>query len=562
MSAIASSVSSVAASRKHPPFLHQALFSLFSAFLLNLCFPIAGPLPIWRSAFAWIALVPLLYTLLAGKYSAHPRYLHRSTLAGYLTGVIWYILNCYWIYATMHQYGNLPPLAAVGVLILFSLVLGLYFALFTFLIAYVRKKSRSIATPLLLAPFLWTAIELAASRITSVPWDQLGYSQVDNLWLTKLAPITGVYGISFVLAGGNALFAYGFLAPSKRRQLRSLSAAIIFAIALQLGSYASARTSPTQAIAVLLQDNLSVDENNQWEGVVWDENIVRFISESSQTCTPYLIGLPEPHPQLVRRVCPDGQFPATLIAWPEAPSPFREHDPRFVAAMHQLATTTKATIVAGNLSADPGTTPTGQPTLNEYNSGSIISPDGNFIGRYDKIHLVPFGEYIPYSNLLFFAHHLTQNVSDFSRGKERKVFSSGDGHRFGVFICYEAVFANEVRYFAKNGAEVLVNISDDAWYGDTSAPWQHLNMARMRAIENRRWILRDTNTGITAAIDPQGRVTQSVPRHIFTSLAANYNYIGEQTFYTEHGDIFGYLCVVITLAAIATAVSRKRTPHV
>jgi len=460
----------------------------------------------------------------------------------------------------MHQYGNLPPLVSVGILVLFSLVLGLYFALFAFLIAFLRKRLGNPLLPLIAAPFLWTAIELAASRITSVPWDQLGYSQVDNLWLTKLAPITGVYGISFVLAAGNALFAYGFLAPSKRRQLRSLSAAIILAIGLQLGSYVSPKSSPTQAIAVLLQDNLSVDENNQWEGPVWDENIVRFIAESSQTCTPYLIGLPEPHPQLVRRVCPDGPLPASIIAWPEAPSPFREHDPRFIAAMHHLATTTKATIVAGNLSSDPGVTPTGQPTLNEYNSGSIISPEGNFIGRYDKIHLVPFGEYTPYSNLLFFAHHLTQNVSDFSRGKERKVFST-DGHRFSVFICYEAVFADEIRHFAKNGAEVFVNISDDAYYGDTSAPWQHLNMARMRSIENRRWILRDTNTGITAAINPQGRVTQSVPRHIFTSLAANYGYISEQTFYTKHGDIFGYLCVIITLAIVVRAFFPQRTSH-
>ena len=144
------------------------------------------------------------------------------------------------------------------------------------------------------------------------------------------------------------------------------------------------------------------------------------------------------------------------------------------------------------------------------------------MGRYDKIHLVPFGEYIPFQNLLIFAHKLTGRVSAFTRGDERKVFLllRTAAHRYGVFICYEAVFADEVRQFAQLGAEVLVNISDDGWYGDTSAPWQHLNMARMRAIENRRWILRDTNNGVTAVIDPYGRVRQSIPRHQVDALPA------------------------------------------
>ena len=160
---------------------------------------------------------------------------------------------------------------------------------------------------------------------------------------------------------------------------------------------------------------------------------------------------------------------------------------------------------------------------NEYNSAFIVDASGRIVGRYDKIHLVPFGEYIPFQNLLTFAHKLTGRVSSFTRGSDHKVFlldtQNGGRHRYGVFICYEAVFADEVRQFARNGAEVLVNISDDGWYGDTSAPWQHLNMARMRAIENRRWLLRDTNTGVTAAIDPYGRVRQSIPRHQVDALA-------------------------------------------
>ena len=151
------------------------------------------------------------------------------------------------------------------------------------------------------------------------------------------------------------------------------------------------------------------------------------------------------------------------------------------------------------------------PIPASINSAVVVGLDGQFVGRYDKIHLVPFGEYVPFRKLLFFVKQITQTLTDMSTGTERKVFTIG-GHRYGVFICYESVFGDEVREFASNGAEVLVNISDDGWYGDTSAPWQHLNMARMRAIENRRWILRDTNNGVTAAIDPYGTVRQSIPR--------------------------------------------------
>jgi apolipoprotein N-acyltransferase len=176
------------------------------------------------------------------------------------------------------------------------------------------------------------------------------------------------------------------------------------------------------------------------------------------------------------------------------------------------------------------------------------------VGRYDKIHLVPFGEYIPFQNLLTFAHKLTGRVGMFTRGTERNSFllvnQNQEKHRYGVFICYEAVFADEVRQFARHGAEVFVNISDDGWYGDTSAPWQHLNMARMRAIENRRWLLRDTNSGVTAAIDPYGRVRQSIPRHQTDALPAEFAFRNDITFYTAHGDVFAWLCAFLSLGMI------------
>ncbi len=507
-------------------------------------------MPPWRGALAWIALVPLLWGLLTPGNAERPDYLRRSALGAYLCGVAWYLLNCYWIYATMHIYGGIGALASLGILLLYSLVLGLYFGVFGLLVALSRRALGTLTAPILLAPVYWVALEFAASRITRVPWDQLGYSQVDNLLLTRLAPVTGVYGISFVLAAGNAMFAAALLACPRARRLRYALGALLFASGLQMGSFFDAPQSPTSATAVLLQQNLDVNQSNDWFGPEWDRHTAEFIELSLKTCGPYFAGMPEPAPRLVVPQCPVPPALPDLVAWPESPSPFRESDPRFQRLMHELTRRTGAPAVVGNI----GDWQNG-PVHEIFNSAEFVAPDGRFLGRYDKIHLVPFGEYVPYKGLISFAGTLTQGVSSFSRGGLRKVFTS-NGHSFGVFICYEAVFADEIRHFAKNGAQVFVNISDDGWYGDTSAPWQHFNMARMRAIENRRWLLRATNSGVTAAVDPLGRVTQSAPRHVITSLAVRYGYRSEITFYARYGDVFAILCAIITIAATMQALNR------
>ena len=534
------------------------LLGLLSAILLDLPFPIAGPLPPWRAVFSWIALIPLLYGLLAEPSVAAPRYLRRSVLAGYTCGVLWYILNCYWIYYTMRLYGGpdgMPVLLAVCLLVLYSVVLGLYFAFFAFLIALCRKAFRTNIVPLVLMPFFWVGIEFAASRITSVPWDQLGYSQVDNFLLTRLGPFTGVYGISFVLAAGNALLVAALLARSVHTRIRIGVGATLFIVLLQLGSFMQPKPSSTSSYAVLLQPNLDVGQDNAWVGPEWNEHASWILDQSRKNCTSAISGMPASGAKVGMLSCAENTSHPDIIAWPEAPSHFFSDDPLVVMLLRNIATTTHATVVAGMLGRDqPGT----------YNSAVITAPDGKILGRYDKIHLVPFGEYVPYRDLFFFAHQLTQRLADLNRGRDRKVFRT-DGHTFGIFICYESVFADEVRLFAKNGAHVFVNISDDGWYGDTSAPWQHLNMARMRAIENRRWIVRDTNNGVTTSIDPYGRVTLSAPRHMQTSLVARYGYNDELTFYTRFGDLFAMLCGLITLAVagnamrlVASQSSRKR----
>ncbi len=535
-----------------------------TAFLLDLPFPLAGPLPIWRGIFAWFALVPLLVALLrlprdfAGRSCRWQ--LGWSFLAGWFTGAIWFGANCYWVYDTMHLYGGMDKPMAVICLLAFSLYLGFWFGAFALALTLVRRATinRKFAWISVAAiPFLWTAMEFGLARIPQFPWDQLGYSQVDSGLLTRIAPWAGVYGISFVLAAGNAWITELF----RRGRAFGFGGSLFtlfFIFCLSFGG-SGAVPPATQATAVLVQPNLNVDTDDVWAGQEWDRHIAQFGQLGAQSCKSFLAGVPETDAQAAMPKCVVPPLPPSLVVWPESPAPFRDTDPRFRAAMRSIAVTDKAPMIVGAVGMDDD--PAARQYLN-YNSAVVVGQDGHFAGRYDKIHLVPFGEYVPFRKLLFFIHQITQTLTDMSTGTERKVFlingpspgaPSDAGHRYGVFICYEAVFGDEIRQFARNGAEVLVNISDDGWYGDTSAPWQHLNMARMRAIENRRWILGDTNNGVTAAIDPYGTVRQSIPRHAVDALPAQYGYISEMTFYTVHGDWLAWICAVIALGTVGWA---------
>jgi apolipoprotein N-acyltransferase len=536
-----------------------------SAVLLELPFPLAGPLPLWRTVFAWFGLVPLLWAILSPACVESPRPLRRGFLVAYFCGVIWYAGNCYWVRDTMLHYGDMPPMAPTLLLLGFSMVLGLYFGFFGLFVVLVRRATGSTRLALAATPVLWTALDLAASRITSVPWDQLGYSQVDNAFVNQLAPWTGVYGISFLLVAANALLAGRILLPSQpvapgqpRWRLKSLFGGETWAILgmcaayfLMLGGlFWAPPNAKTSATAVLVQPNLDVSGASYWLGPgEWDRHIAGFIKLAGEECKTFIAGIPQTGAPKGAVLCPPYPVHPDLVVWPESPAPFVERDARFQQALKEITSQTHAPLVVGSQGADFSADEGG---WRDYNSALVVGADGARVGRYDKIHLVPFGEYIPFQNLLFFAHKLTGRVSSFTPGTERKVFRL-NGHRYGVFICYESVFADAVRQFARLGAEVLVNISDDGWYGDTSAPWQHLNMARMRAIENRRWILRDTNNGVTAVIDPNGRVMESIPRHAVDALPAAYGFRDDVTFYTAHGDFFAWVCAIVGLGIVGWA---------
>lgn len=506
------------------------LVAVLSTILQILCFPSPG-----LYFLCWIALAPFFVILIDRRYSPS---LWRCVLLAYFCGVLWYGGTCYWIFHVMHSYGHLSEPIAAGILVLFCLYLGLYHALFGLLLgALTRSRAFANARALVVAPVLWIAVEFARAHITSFPWDLFGYSQTDNLPLTRLATVTGVYGLSFVVALMNSVLALGFLLPRQRRMGVAL-VGVLGAIALQSGAAVPYPPSHPDHTAELVQENLPIAEED-WSASLYDITMAQLAQISSQAVSA------GPHSN-----------PA-LIVWPESPAPFFTSDPKFQHWLTALAEDSHAYLIVGSL----GVTPAPKPEKSQmFNSAQLVLPDGSMGARYDKIHLVPFGEFVPFRHLLSFAETLTHDVGEFSRGNQHDVLRI-DGHGVGTFICYESIFPDEVLDFARNGAELFVNISNDGWFGPTGAPGQHLNMARMRAIENGRWLLRATNNGITASISPLGEVIAAAPRNVRTALPASYAFEPGTTFYTRHGDWFANICAIISILALIIAALSGRIPE-
>jgi apolipoprotein N-acyltransferase len=390
-----------------------------------------------------------------------------------------------------------------------------------------RRSVLGNRRPLLLAPVFWVALEFFRDRVIGVPWEPLGNSQVDNIPFARIAEFTGVYGLSFAIMLVNCAFTAGFLLFGKRRNNLLISATAA-AVALQVGIFLKPAAPSANRQAVLVQSNAPILDT-RWPDELYNQTIIELGQLSTQAAPPNPPGQPG------------------LIVLPESPAPFVVTDPRFRTWLANIAHDANSYLIVGSIAYAETLDEEGNPEL--LNSALVVDPVGNVIGRYDKIHLVPFGEYVPFKSLLFFADKLTREVGRFARGTDRKVFDL-NGMKVGVIICYESIFPDEVREFAANGAQVFVNISDDGWYGETSAPFQHLQMARMRAIENQRWILLSTNNGVTASVDPFGRVVKKVERNIRTALLAPFSPQLDTTFYTRYGDLFAWICVVISLMGI------------
>jgi apolipoprotein N-acyltransferase len=527
---------------------------ILSAGLQIVIFPL--PNLYWLS---WIAVAPLLVAILRtrapetlqldGKARLRPATPWQGFLLGYVCGIFWAAGTCYWIFDTMHHYGGLPIPVAVLALILFCMYIGLYHGMFGLLLAWaagwklggsktVESKlgasGACIRRALVAVPFLWVAVELARTRITAFPWELLGYSQTGNFALTRIATLVGIYGLSFEIVLVNSVFAAAFLAAKERRKWLLAAACAAVAI-LQAGQWLAPPPLPTDHTALLVQPNIPIQEGAMWTKEYFQGTLRDLTAVSLH---------------------PTGEHPAgeeaglryDLIVWPESPSPFYTNDPLFRDAVSAMARQSGTWVVAGAIGVTP-TMHSGGESSQIFNSAALVDPQGRWVGRYDKVHLVPFGEYLPFPQVFAFAGGLTKEVGEFQRGASRAPLEAGGG-QLGMFICYESIFPDEVRQGPLRGAQVLVNISNDGWYGDSGAWKQHLQQTQMRAIENGRWLLAGTNTGMTASIDPYGRIVAATPRKVRTALAAPYALISGTTFYTRHGDWFAYLCAIISAGAL------------
>jgi apolipoprotein N-acyltransferase len=359
---------------------------------------------------------------------------------------------------------------------------------------------------------------------------------VDNVPLSRIATVTGTYGLSFEIMLVNAAFASAFLGPRRRRTMM-LVACLAFCGILETGRFFRPPSQPMDGTARLVQQNIAL--NQEWTPKSFEATLAALQK----------LSVPQPGELMEGEPLPD------LVIWPESPAPFFESDPRLRATLSSIAQQTHAYVLAGTLGQVRG-----EPD-ELYNSAQLIAPNGNWVGRYDKIHLVPFGEYVPLKSFFTLLHmrKLVQEVGNFVPGAERIVLPV-HSYKLGTFICYESSYPDEVREFAANGASLLVNISNDGWFGDSPAPFQHLRMARMRAIENQRWVLRSTNTGISVSIDPFGRIVQQARRNVRVAVDVPYGIVTGTTFYTRHGDWFAWMCAALCAIITFGAVFSRPTP--
>jgi apolipoprotein N-acyltransferase len=504
----------------------RLVLALASGVAMALAFP-SFNLPV----FGWIALALLILAALG----ASPRF---GFLLGMLQGAVYYGLSIPWIYTVLRQYGPLPVLQAFGVFAALVVTASLFHGAFGAATAWMSSICLNRAC--LAAPLVWVALEFLLSRLPTInfPWDLLGYVASGNLAFVQLTSLTGTLGLSLLVASYNGLFAWAVLRLSagKRKGFKWLN---VVTTALLVIAFEGPRFVPQAVpdhLAHLVQTNFPVATSYPTD---WMQVHAGEMDELERISVAAAQKSPGP------------------VIWPEVPAPFILTDGNFRMRADRIARGSGHGFLAGVVALRPA----GNGRTAVTNSAALFGPTGSVDFVYDKIHLVPFSEYVPWRDWFFFAKDLTAIVGDFQHGKEYKV-GKIDGGAFSVYICYEAVFPNEVRRFTLAGAQLFINISDDGWFGSSSAPSQHLAMARVRAVENRRWLVRDTNNGITVSVDPYGRIVARLPSSIREELDAPYAFRSDLTVYAQWGDWLAWLCVlgalVLVLDVARDARARKR----
>jgi apolipoprotein N-acyltransferase len=489
-----------------------------AALLLPICSGLlqfaSFPLPA-RGYLAWIAFVPLLAFVLL------TRGVRSSLWGGSLAGFVSLALILYWIPGVLSRYGGVPVALAWILFIFLAAVMSLYSGAACAFTRYVIERGGH--RYLFAFPFVWVVLEYLRGQLIfgGFPWLLTGYSQTDSLRLIQISDITGVYGVSFVITWINAALVWAAL---RRMQRESASWPVITALLMipacllygEIKIRHWEELKPTRT-TVLLQQNLSADEPEPELAEKFQDGYVRMAD-------------------LVTKI------PVDLLVLPEAPTPLSfQHDKTYRDSMRALARRYGLGMVFNNIGYDDHDGKTAY-----FNSAYFLDHDGTESARYDKIHLVPFGEYIPWRKLFFFAESITKDVTDFSAGSNYTL-APLDGHRGSALVCFEAVFPEISRRFTRDGSELLVNLTNDGWYGRTAAPYQHLAMARWRAVENRRFLLRAANTGISAIVRPTGSL-QAVTGLFREEICAGlFAFSDHKSVYARVGDLFVLACAIIVV---------------
>jgi apolipoprotein N-acyltransferase len=466
---------------------NAALLCLLTSFLL-----LAAQPKFDLRFLAPIALTPLLFAL-----ARTPKLLHRFLL-GWAAGIVYWFCLCTWIQFVLQAHGGMGAFGSWASFCLFALFKGLHLAVFA-----------ALAGPLVRQPYavfavaaLWTGLERTHATF-GFTWLQLGNAGIDMSVPLRLAPFVGVYGLSFIFAMLATALASVALRQPRLRLLPLITLPMLVLLPAIPQNWAAKET------AVVVQPN--IDTEQDWNSAA-EESAERQLTLLSNA------------------------LPVSLVIWPELPAPLYFYsDPEFHHQAEDIATR-HGYFLFGTVAYRTETEP--------LNSAVLLGRDGAELGRYDKINLVPFGEFVP--PVFSFVNRISHETGDFIPGTKVSVLNAG-AQRLGVFICYEAAFPELVRQFTAQGANVLVNLTNDGYFGHSEARLQHLMIARMRAVENRRFLIRSTNDGYSAVIDPAGRIIQTLPPYQQLAAPVRYGVIQEQTFYAMHGDWFVWSCLVIGL---------------
>ena len=510
----------------------SSLLAILSGFLLTMAFPKIGLC--WL---AWFALVPLLIAI----RHLSPK---NSFFIGFFAGLVHYLTLVYWLAYTMSTYGHLPDYLCVLILLLLSMYLALYVGVFS--MALVRLCSNPYLC-LLIGPLIWVSLEyVRAFLISGFPWELIGYTQFSQLPIIQISDIFGVYGVSFVILFSNTVIFLAYLFVTRgdwqgRSVNTRLAMGSLVTFALIVGAvwfYGNLRIqfvrdlvsrAPTARIAVV-QGN--IDQDKKWDPAFQKASTEKYIRLSS----------------LAKKKQPD------LFVWPETATPF-----------YFLNHVALSNIVQEGIHEIGSDFLFGSPSfrlqdnrIEYYNSAFLVGPEGNVYGKYDKSHLVPFGEYVPLKKWLPFVGKMVESVGDFHAGEKGRTIQWGK-YNIGVLICYEIIFPDLSRAMTQNNAALLFNITNDAWYGRSSAPYQHFSMAIFRAVENRRSLVRSANTGISGFIDPTGKVVDSTPLFQDAVITRKVPILDETTIYSRFGDVFAMMCLALTAVAAFYELARNKS---